>query len=419
MFGLLRRNRRFARLWTGESISILGDQVTALALPMIAIMLLHAAAWQLGVLTAASWVPYLGALFIGSAIDSVPSKRIVLVISDLVRAAALATIPLSYLLHRLSIMQLLVVAAVVGVAAVVSQTAYASFFPRIVESDDFMTANSLSSTARSVAGLGGPPAAGWLIQAVSAPVALLTDCCSYLVSAVAILGLRIAEPRPAGRSSHVARGAVDGLRILLRNPWLSSILWCTSLMNLANFAITAVVLIFATRTLQLTPAGIGTAQGIGAVGALIGALLAARLSTRIGIYPVVVIGTVMFSLPFLAFASIPADTASAFKISMYAGSVFLVTGAIMLYDININSVMFKVMPDDMRSRLVGAFSSINYGIRPVGAVLGGLAAEAIGSRATIVAAALLGLTAVLPLLGSPLRRARSMADVRAPDPVTG
>ena len=129
MFGLLRRNRRFARLWTGESISILGDQVTALALPMIAILLLHAPAWQLGVLTAASWVPYLGALLIGSAIDMVPSKRVVLIIADLTRGVALATIPLAYLLHGLTIIQLLAVAVVVGFAAVVSQTAYAGFFP--------------------------------------------------------------------------------------------------------------------------------------------------------------------------------------------------------------------------------------------------------------------------------------------------
>ena len=282
-----------------------------------------------------------------------------------------------------------------------------------------MAANSLSSTARSVAGLGGPPVAGWLIQVVSAPMALLADCGSYLVSALTLSGLNVTETGPVGRSSRVIRGAVDGLRTLLRNRWLASALWCTSLMNVANFAIIAVILVFATRTLNLTAAGIGTAQGIGAVGALIGAVIAARLSTRIGIFSVVMIGTVMFSLPFLAFASIPAGSSSTLKITMYAGCEFVVTGAIMLYDININSVMYKVMPDDMRSRLVGAFSSINYGIRPVGAILGGLAAEAFGARATIIAAACLGLTAVLPLLGSPLRRARSMADVTAADRLGG
>ncbi len=132
MLELLRRNRRYARLWGGETVSMLGDQVTGLALPLIAIMLLHAPAWQLGVLTAASWLPYVVALPVGSIVDGLPSKRLVLMGADLVRGAALATIPLAFVLDRLTTVHLLVVATVVGSAGVVSQTAYASFFPRVV-----------------------------------------------------------------------------------------------------------------------------------------------------------------------------------------------------------------------------------------------------------------------------------------------
>jgi MFS family permease len=414
MFGLLRRNRQYARLWFGESISMLGDQVTALALPMIAIIGLDAPAWQLGVLTAASWVPYLFALLIGTTIDRIAHKRLVLVLADLTRAAALGTIPIAFAVDRLTMVQLVVVAVVVGTAGAASQTAYLSFFVRVVETDDVVAATSLNSTARSASGLAGPPAAGWLIQVLSAPAALLADCASYLLSAAALIGIRVDEPRRRDQSQHMVVEALAGLRQLINNRWLSSALWCTSLMNLSNFAITAVILVFATRTLNLMPAGIGTAQGIGAFGALLGALIATRLSDKIGLHPVAMIGTVLFSVPFLALCIIPGTAPTLSKIIMYALCAFLVSGGIVLYDITINSVMIKVMPDDMRGRLIGAFSSINYGIRPVGALLGGAAAEIWGPRPTILVAACVGLLAVIPMLRSPLRGCRTLSDVTAP-----
>lgn len=388
-----------------------GDQITALALPMIAIILLDASAWQVGVLTAASWLPYLFALVIGTMVDRVRVKRRVLICADLARATALATIPAMFLLDGLTIIHLIVVAATVGVAGVISQTAYVTFFVRIIDPDDIVTANSLNSTARSATGLGGPPAAGWLTQVLGAPLAVVADCASYLISAASLLGLKVPEPASERESRPVLQEALEGMRTLVRDRWLAPTLWCTTLMNLANFAILAVVLIFATRNLQLGPAAIGTAQGIGAFGALVGALFAARLSTRIGLFPVTLIGCIGFSLPFFILVLTPGQAPSAAKIALYAGTTFLVTGSIMLYDITINSVMIKVMPDAMRGRLVGAFSSINYGIRPAGALLGGASAEVWGPRSTILIAACIGLLAVVPLLRSPLRGCRSMSDV--------
>jgi MFS family permease len=417
MWELLRRNRRYARLWGGETVSMLGDSVTALALPMLAILVLKAPAWQVGVLTAASWTPYLVALFVGAMVDRVASKRVVLVVVDLVRALALATIPLIAFVGQLRFTHLIIVAITVGLAGVVSQTAHASFFVRVVQSSDFVTANSLNSTARSVTGIGGPPVAGWLVQALSAPIAIVVDSCSYLVSAATLAGMKVDEPRPERRRTHVFAEAAEGLRAMLGNRWLSSALWCTSLMNLANFAIIAIALVFATRTLHLSAAEIGTAQGIGAVGALIGALLTSRVSTRIGLFPVVMLGTVFFSLPFFALAATPTAAPTIVKITIFAGCIFVVTGAIVMYDITMNSVAAKVMPDDMRGRIVGAFSSINYGIRPLGALAGGAAAELWGTQITIMVAAAVGLTAVIPLLRSPLRKARVMDDVPAATPV--
>ncbi|QDP97108.1 MFS transporter [Microlunatus elymi] len=411
MWKLLRRNPRYARLWSGESVSMFGDQVTALALPMIAIMLLHAPAWQLGLLTAASWIPYLFALPIGTLVDRIRTKRLVLVAADLCRALLLATIPVAFVLHRLGFGQLIMVAILVGLAAVVSQTAYVTFFVRVIDTDDVMAANSLNSTARSATGLAGPPAAGWLIQALGAPLALIVDCGSYLVSAATLARLRVTEPKPQVSRQRILGDALDGLRTLLRDRWQSTTLWCTACMNLANFAILAIVLVFATRSLGLTPAAIGTAQGIGATGALIGALLAGRVSSRIGLFPTTMIGSILFSLPFLPLVLTPAAASNATKIILYAGCTFLITGGIMLYDITINTVLVKVTPDHMRGRIAGAFSSINYGIRPAGALLGGVAAELWGTRITIAVAACVGLLAVLPLLRSPLRGCRTMADV--------
>jgi MFS family permease len=380
---------------------------------MIAILVLHASPFEVGVLTAAAWVPYLGALIIGSWVDRLPIKRPVLVIMDLTRATALVSIPLAFVLHRLTVGQLLLVAIAVGLSGVISQTAYMSFFAQLVKTDDVVAANSLNSTARSGTSLAGPPAAGWLIQAVGAPVAILVDCASFLVSAVMLAGLRVEKPQAAQPRRHVLREAAEGMRTLLRDRWLSSILWCTSVMNLANFAIAAVVLVFATGGLHLSPAAVGTAQGIGAVGALGGALLAVRLSDRLGLFRVVLIGCVLFSLPFLGVGLTSAGLPTTVKIGWLGGCLLLVSGGIMLYDIMINSVMIKVMPEDMRGRMIGAFSSINYGIRPLGALLGGTAGELWGPRVTILVAAGLGLLAVIPLLRSPLRPVRKLADVQA------
>lgn len=411
MLGLLRRNHHYARLWSGEAVSMLGDQVTALALPMIAITVLHAPAWELGILTATSWMPYLFALVIGSSVDRTASKRVILIVTDLVRAAVLITIPLAFALGHLTMAHLLAVAAVVGLSGVVSQCAYVSFFVRVIDAEDIVTANSLNSTARSVTSLGGPPAAGWLIQAVSAPIAMLADCASYLVSAMSLAGLKVDEPRPERQHQHLLRDALESIRTLLSDRWQSTILWCTSLMNLTNYAIQTIVLLFASRTLHLAPGAIGIALGIGGLGALVGAVMTARLSNKVGLFPVVMIGCVLFSLPFLGVSLVPDSASTTVKITLLGTCTFLITGGIMLYDITINSVLFKVTPDHMRGRLVGAFSSINYGIRPAGAVLGGLLAQVWGPRLTIVAAACLGLTSVVPLLRSPLRHARTMAAV--------
>lgn len=220
---------------------------------MIAIIVLHAPAGQLGVLTAASWTPYLFALMIGAMVDRIRVKRIVLVVTDLARAACLATIPIAYVLGRMTMVHLI-----------------------------------------------------------------------FVVIAASLAGIRVDEPaHEHGRRRDVVREAVEGMRTLLRNPWLSSALWCTTTMNLASYAI---------------------------------------LARRIGLYRVVLSGCLLFSLPYAALAVMPAFASPTGNVALLGCCVFVVTGGIMLYDIMINSVMAKVMPDAMRGRLVGAFSSINYGI---------------------------------------------------------
>lgn len=414
MIALLRRNHRYARLWAGESVSMLGDQFTALAIPLIAIALLHASPWQVALLTAASWTPFLFALLVGTHVDRRRSKRRVLVASDLTRAVALATIPVAFLMGWLSIVQLVAVATIVGLAGVVSQTAYMNFFVKVVDSDDMVAANSAGSTSRSAASLAGPPLAGWLITVLSAPIVVVLDCCSYLVSALTLAGLRIDEPEPVRRDTSVFAEAREGLQVLLGSRWLRPILICTTVMNLANFAIIAILLVYASRELHLNAAAIGTAQGIGSAGALIGAIVTTRLARRLGLFRVALIGTVLFSLPFIAVALLPGTLSTGRTVALFAACWVVVAGGITLYDITINSVLVKLIPTDMRGRLVGAFSSINYGIRPIGALLGGVSAEVFGTRGTILAAAVVGSLAVIPLWRSPLRAAHSLDDVPSP-----
>jgi MFS family permease len=401
--GPLLRQRPFQRLWLGQSISALGDQVSLLALPLVGVLTLDASAAEMGVLTALGWAPHLLlSLFAGTWIDRRERRRPIMIAADLGRAALLATIPLAGALDVLTIEQLYAVAFLVGVLTVFFDLCWSSFLVAVVPRTQLVDANSRLFASRSVSQIAGPSLAGGLVQAFSAPFAILVDGISFLLSAVFLRSVDVQELPIAPREGDGAwRRLREGMAFLLRHPVLRAGVGCTSTLNFFTFITFAVFVLYASRELGLSAGTIGIVLGVAAVGGLVGALVAARIGRTIGIGPAIVLGSVLFPAPMVLFplAYGPGWTSAGL---LLVGEFFSSVG-VMVFDVNQNSLNVLLTPHRLRARIAGASRFFNYGTRPLGALAGGILGQAIGLRPAIWVGVAGSLLAVLWLLPSPLR----------------
>jgi MFS family permease len=404
------------RFWSGQTVSQFGDRVTELAMPLIAATTLRASASEVAALTALLWTPNLAALVLGAWVDQHASKRRLMVAADLARAVILLSLPVAYATGAVTLGQLYAVALLTGIAKVVFNTSYPSFFAHLVPRASYMDANGKLNTTLSASYVAGPAIAGALIQALSAPVAVVADAASFLASAFLVRGVRTAEPPPASGQLPLRRRVREGMTYIARHRVLRVTLACSTTVNFFTFvAGTGLVVLFATRVLRLSAGGIGLALGIGAAGSLLGATIAPALSRRCGIGPSIAVGAFLFPTP-VAIAAV-ASGPQWVRGGALALAEFLAGIGLMLFDININSLQTAVIDDGIRSRVAGAYSALNYGVRPVGAMVGGLLATAIGLRLTLLAAAAGGALSVLWLVFSPVLRIRTLDQAPAPPPV--
>lgn len=396
-------DRRFARFWAGQSVSQLGDRISELALPLIAAGALHASAGQVAWLTALAWTPNIFAIALGAWVDRRVHERRLMVLADLVRAGLLATLPIAYLTGAVTLAQLYAVAFLTGAAGVLFNTAYPPFFVRLVPRSSYVAATSRLSAGRSASYVVGPALGGALVQALTAPVAVAADALSFVASAVLVGSIPVREA-PSGDA--VPRGAGQGPALVVRHPVLRASLACATTVNFFSFiASSGLVVLFATRDLGLPAGVIGLAFGVGATGALLGALAAPRISRRIGVGPSIAVGAVLFPAPF---ALIAAASGPEWTRTLALGAAEFLSGVgVMLFDVNLNALQTAVIPDGARSRVAGVYGTVNYGVRPVGAVIGGLLATLAGLRATLLIAAAGGTLSLLWLLPSPIPRIHS------------
>jgi MFS family permease len=406
----LARDRRFLRFWAGQTVSQFGDRISELALPLIAVGALHASANQVAWLTALIWTPNLLAIVLGAWVDRQVRKRRLMVAADLIRAAVLLSLPVAHLAGAVTLGQLYAVALLTGAAGVLFNTAYPPFFAHLVPRAAYLAANSRLSATRSASYVAGPAIGGALVQALTAPVAIAADALSFLASAVLVGRVRIDEP-PAGAAGEpeasLLRRAREGLAFVVRHPVLRAGLGCSATVNFFTFVSgSGLVVLFASRSLGLSAGAIGLAFGIGSTGGLLGAVLAPRISRWIGMGRSIAVGAVLFPAPIAlaAAAGGPAWVGA----GALAAAEFLSALGVMLFDVNLNSLQASVIPDGMRSRVSGAYSTLNYGIRPLGAVVGGALATCLGLRPTLLVAAAGGALSLLWLLPSPIPRIRAI-----------
>ncbi|MEV3997312.1 MFS transporter [Streptomyces halstedii] len=415
----LWRDRRFRRFWAGQSVSQFGDRITELALPLIAVSALNASANQVAWLTALIWTPNLLAIILGAWVDQRARKRRLMVLADLVRAVVLLSVPVAYLLGAVTLGQLYAVALLTGAAGVLFNTAYPPFFVRLVPRASYVDANSKLSATRSASYVVGPAVGGALIQVLTAPVTLVVDALTFLASAVLVGRVPVDEP-PSAPGDPAApplwRRAREGLTFVVRHPVLRAALSCAATVNFFSFvAGSGLLVLFANRTLGLSAGAIGIAFGVGATGSLLGAVLAPKISRRIGVGRCICVGAVLFPAPTALVAA--ADGPLWLRAGALAAAEFLAGFGVMLFDVNLNSLQAAVIPDGMRSRVAGAYGTINYGVRPLGAVVGGLLATFVGLRPTLLVAAVGGALSLLWLLPSPIPGIRSLAPGDAVDAV--
>ena len=404
----LRRHSAFVRLWASVSVSVFGDQISALAIPLCAVLTLHATAGEMGLLTALFWLPHLlFALPVGVWVDAKPVKRLVMVAADLARAVLLVTIPLAAAFDVLSLEQLFVVVFLVGSCAVFFDLSYSAFFTATVPREHMLAANGHLSTSRAMAYVAGPSLAGVLVQILTAPIAILADAVSFVASAFFLRGARVDEPFHESRGVSALLRLKEGIRILMHHPLLRGSVGCAATVNFFTFMIQAVYVLYASRTLGLSAGIIGITLGVGAVGALVGALAAPRMGRRLGLGHTIVLGCLLFSGPlvFLPFATGSTLVTAAILSAVEFVSAF----GVMLFDTNSNTMTALAVPQRLRARLSGASRVFNYGTRPFGALVGGALAGAIGIRPMLLIGALGAVSSVIWLLASPIAGTRELA----------
>jgi MFS family permease len=403
----------FLKLWGAETVSQLGTQVTLLALPLTAVLVLHATPFEVGLLGTAEFLPFLlVGLPAGVWVDRM-RRRPILIAGDLGRAVALGTIPLAYSMGVLHIVQLYVVAFVSGICTVFFDVAYQSYLPSLVDRDQLVDGNAKLEISRSGAQLAGPGIAGALIQLVKAPMAILVDAISYLASAAFVFRIRLSEPEPPKHGPdgephpRMKKQIGEGLRYVFGHPLLRPITFCTATSNFFGPMALAILILFAVRVLNLTPGAIGVIFAIGNIGFLTGAIVSDRVARRLGIGPTIVLSAALFSISGLILPLAQPSTAWVVIIATMLVQGF---GAV-VYNINQVSLRQAITPERMQGRMNATIRFVIWGTIPIGSFIGGVLGGTIGLRPTLWVAGIGGLFAFLPPLFSPVRKLQEIPEV--------
>ena len=401
------------KLWAGDTVSQFGSQVTLLAVPTVAILVLHAGPFQVGLLSALEFLafPTLG-LVAGVYADRLP-RRPIMIVCDLGRMLALGTIPVAFLVNALTLEQLYVVALLTGIFTVFFDVSYQSYLPVLVDRSNLLEGNTKLEISRSAAQVSGPAVAGFLIQWLGGAKAVAFDALSFLASAIALSAIRTPEPEPRPATASGATGFVaemkEGIMVVFKNPILWRIAGCTATTNFGSIMVFgAVLLVFVYRDLHLSAAVVGVIFAIGSVGGLLGALMASWISRRFGLGltlgVTIVVGGLCLLLTPLALLGAPIIVLSA---------TGLVSGlTIPVYNINQVSLRQAITPDRVQGRMNATMRTIVWGTFPLGGLLGGILGTTVGVVQTIILGGLISTLAALWIFVGPVIRVKEQ-----PEPV--
>jgi MFS family permease len=406
--GGLIRHRDFRLLWAGESISELGSQVSFLAIPLVAVRTLHASTLQIGFLTAASTAAFLlVGLPAGVFVDRF-RRRWIMMVTDFGRMIALGSIPVVYAFGRLTMAQLFAVTVVGGVLTVFFDVSYQSYLPSLVGREHLVEGNAKLTGSAQVAQVAGPSVAGALVQAIGGSYAIGVDAASFLASATALAALRTEEPPPSvpdGGHNRIRSDIGEGLQFVFGHPLLRAIAATTATSNIFSGILSAVEIVFLVRVVHAVPAIIGLLFALGAVGGLVGALVATPMARWLGGARATVLGI------FASVGGLLIPFTSAHLGLLYFGVGYFFNGfGAVLYNINQVSFRQRLCPERLLGRMNATMRFVVWGVLPIGALLGGVLGTVIGLRPTLWVAAIGSCLAGGWLLASPMRHLRDFPD---------
>jgi predicted MFS family arabinose efflux permease len=401
-------NRDFVKLWIGETVSLVGTQMTQLALPLVAIVTLQATAFEVGILNATRYAPVVVfSLLAGVWLDA-RRRRPTLIAADLAAAVLIGMIPVAGALGVLSIWLLCAIALLAAVPQVFFDIGVLSYLPSLVERRHLADANSKFQMSLSVASIAGPSLAGVLFGLLAAPVILAVNSASYLVSMAMLILIRRPEeaPQPPAERPSVARATVDGLRKVFGNAILRSLLLQSCMFNLAYNGLFTVFTVYAIRTLGLSATELGLVVGSAAVSAFFVATVANRITSALGLGRTLLLTTLGACGTPLLFL-LPRDASPVGLVLLGACWAFYAAN-VTVYNIAAVTLRQVITPNRLMARMNGSYRLLVFGTGPLGALAGGVLGSALGLRPAMVIAAIALTTPAIWILFSPIFRLREM-----------
>ncbi|MEP7206253.1 MAG: MFS transporter [Casimicrobiaceae bacterium] len=401
-------DREFLKLWTSMTVTSFGAQVTNLALPLTAAVMLSATPMQMGVLVALEALPFaLFSLHAGVLLDRV-RKLPLIIAADIGRGVALLAIPVAAFLHVLSIEMLFVVGFLCGVQNVIGGAAYQVLIAQMAGRTRLVEANAKIILGETSAALVGPGLAGALIHALTAPFAIMVDALSFMLSALMLRRVRVPTDVVQARgTAGMWHEIAEGVRLVKNEPTLWSLAWLAGLWQFLHHMQVAVLILFATRELHLSAGSIGLAYACGGAGCIVAASLAERLAARIGVGRLIVQAVALTAIAWLAYGLISGPAWLA--LVLLGSGMFVFDFGAVLYGINYLSLRQAITPDRLLGRMTATMRFFGVSVAPIGSVVGGALATFIGLRGTLLVVGILGLAlAGIATAYSPVRRHRSL-----------
>jgi MFS family permease len=408
----LWRNRDFLWLWSAQTVSQVGSEITGLALPFAAILVLHASTFEVAALGVVEFTPFiLFSLPAGVWVDRL-RRRPILIAADWGRALTLGSIPASYAAGTLTLGQLYAVGFITGALTVCFDVAYQSYLPSLVERSELADGNSKLETSRAAAQVAGPGLAGVLVAALRAPYAILADAVSFVVSAIFMTAVRREEtlPDPAAAPRQPMRAELrEGLGYVTRHPLMRPMLIYVAGNNFFTSMIGSILLVFAVRVLHLHAGTVGLIFSLANIGTLAGAVLGPRIARQLGIGRALILLSLVAGMGWLFVPLARGGSAIPFLVLAQLTFGFCAVAA----NITGISLFQAITPDRLLGRMNASRRFVVWGVIPFGSLLGGALGSQIGLRPTLWIGAIGASLTFLPLLISPLRHVTVTEDAEA------